>query len=195
MNSQLILATTSPYRIEAFKFLDLPFISEGSEINENFEERPKNPEELCLCLAKLKAEAVAKKYEKGIVMGFDSIAYFQGKILEKPKSRGEASKRLQELSEKNYHFLTGIHMINTQTKKNLSEVIITEIRMRKLNEQKIDKYLKQDPTYKTHALGFNPLKTSGSTFIKEIKGSYNNILRGIPLETVVEMLPKLGFKI
>ena len=92
---KIILATTSPYRIEAFKKLDLDFDAEGSNVDEYGIERPEKPVELVQFLAKLKAEAVAKNHSKGIVIGFDSVGYFQGKILEKPKNREEIINRLK----------------------------------------------------------------------------------------------------
>ena len=85
--TKIILATASPYRQEAFKFLDLDFIAEASDIDEYFEGRPDDPKELVLCLAKLKAREVAKKHTEGIVVGFDSVGWFNGSVLEKPQSK------------------------------------------------------------------------------------------------------------
>ena len=58
----IILATTSPYRIETFKSLGLPVLSEPSNVNEDFSGRPDNVPELVQHLARLKAEAVASKH-------------------------------------------------------------------------------------------------------------------------------------
>ena len=81
----LILATTSPYRLEIFKKLGLHFTSEGSNVDEYTADRPSNPEDLTKYLAKLKAESVAENYQTGIVIGFDSVGLFNGEILEKPR--------------------------------------------------------------------------------------------------------------
>ena len=83
---KIILATTSPYRREAFGYLGIPFEAEGSNVDESQFER-KDPKELVKNLSRLKAEAVAKNHSDTIVIGFDSITYFRGKILEKPKSK------------------------------------------------------------------------------------------------------------
>jgi len=192
--SKIILATSSPYRQEAFSFLDLDFIAEGSNVDEKFAGRPDDPEELVKYLSKLKAEAVANKYKEGIIIGFDSVGYFKGKILEKPESKEKAFKRLQKLSGNNLQFCTGIHIINLDNNKIISEVVITDISIRKLTEDEITKYLKQDNKYNTYALGFDPLGYYSSTFVRKIRGSYNNFLRGIPLETIVELLKKINYK-
>ena len=52
---KIILGTTSPYRIEAFKFLEIDFTAEGSKVDESQVDR-NNPEELVKELSKLKAE-------------------------------------------------------------------------------------------------------------------------------------------
>ena len=83
----IILATASPYRIEAFRSLGLPFRAEESRLDENFPGRPSDPGALVLELARRKAAAVAAKHESGIVVGFDSVGLFRGRILEKPRSR------------------------------------------------------------------------------------------------------------
>jgi len=192
---KIILATASPYRQEAFKFLGLDFIAEASKVDEYTDSRPKDPDDLVKYLAKLKAGAVAKNHSEGIVVGFDSIGYFEDSILEKPKSREESFARLQMISGKNFQFCTGVHVINVPDGQTFSRVVKTEVSMRELSDNEINKYLDQDPNFNTYALGFDPLGHYSSTFISNIEGSYNNLLRGIPLEVIVEMLSSAGIKV
>lgn len=192
--SKIILATTSPYRIEAFKFLGIDFESEGSKVDESQSER-RDPEELVKTLSKLKAEAVAKNHSDAIVIGMDSIGCFNGKILEKPKSKEEASERFKSLSGNKFEFYTGIHIINTSTQATVSKVVKSELSMRELSEKEINQYLEQDPHYNTYALGFDPLTKISSSFIAKLAGSYNNVLRGMPLEVMQEMLSEVGYKL
>ena len=191
--SKIILATTSPYRREAFKFLGIDFKSEGSNVDESQIER-NNPEELVKELSKLKAEAVVKNHPDAIVIGMDSVGYFNGQILEKPKSRNEAFQRLESLSEKNHQFYTGIHIINAVSKKAISNVVKKEVFMRNLSDKDINKYLDEDLNFNTYALGYDPLGHFSSTFVKRIEGSYNNLTRGIPLEEIVEILSEISYK-
>ena len=53
---RIILATSSPYRIEAFRSLGIDFISEGSNVNEKSNGRPQNPRDLVLYLARSPAK-------------------------------------------------------------------------------------------------------------------------------------------
>jgi len=193
--TKIILATSSPYRLEAFRFLDLDFIAQGSNVDEYFNGRPNSPEELVLHLAKLKADAVAKSYNSGVIIGFDSIGWYNGQVLEKPKSRNEAFQRLKSLSGNINQIYTGIYMKNLKSGKEISKVAITNVEMRNLTDSEINKYLEQDSRFNTYALGYDPLGHYSSTFVRKIEGSYNNLTRGMPLETIVEMLPNVGYKL
>jgi len=188
--TKIILATTSPYRVEVFRYLGLMFEAEGSNIDESRIERD-NPEKLVKTLSKLKSEAVAKNHPDAFVIGMDSVTYFNGQILGKPKSREEAFQRLKALSGNNHQFYTGIYMINPALNKAISRVVKTEVFMRNLSEKEIDKYLDEDPNFNTYALGYDPVKHISASFIQRIEGSYYNFLGGTPLEVIVEMLKKM----
>ncbi len=192
---KIILATTSPYRQEAFKSLNLDFEAEGSNVEEYFDGRPENPEDLVKELSRLKAEAVKGKHDEGVVIGFDSVGCFNEEILEKPKSRQEAYDRLKALSNNNHQFYTGIFMIELGSGKTISRAVKTDVHMRKLEDKEINKYLDEDPNFQTYALGYDPLGNYSSSFVKRIEGSYNNLIRGIPLEEIVEMLHEIGFSL
>lgn len=191
--NKIILATTSPYRRETFRYLGIPFESEGSNVDESQLER-KNPEELVKSLSKLKAEAVAKSHSDAIVIGMDSVTCFKGQILEKPKSKEEDFQRLEALSGNKHQFYTGIFMVNTVSNKTLSKVVITDVFMREISNEEINKYLDEDLHFNTYALGYDPVKHYSASFVKKIEGSYYNLLGGIPLETIIEMLKEIGYK-
>ncbi len=159
MGKKLVLATTSIPRKQAFNELQIPYEAVGSNAEENFKGRPTEPKSLVLVLSKLKAEAVAKKRPNSIIIGFDSVGYFNGNILKKPKSKQEAYKRLQCFSGNSYEFLTGIRLIDGNYSE--SKVVKTKVWMRELNKKEIMKYLNQDSNFKRYAQGFDPLNTFG----------------------------------
>ena len=192
---KVILATASPYRQEAFRMLGIDFEASASDVDEDFPGRPTDPQELVKELARRKAEFVAEKYPSGVVIGFDSVGYFEGEVLEKPKTREESFDRIRKLSGKTHYFYTGICVINIDDNKNLFQVVKTDIKLRDIEDSEIDKYLDQDPKFNTYAIGFDPLGHYSSTFTESLTGSYNNYLRGIPLERIVEMLREIGVKI
>ena len=193
--TQIILATKSPYRKKFFEELDLDFVCEGSDINENFENRPKDPKELVKCLAKLKAEAVVKNHTSGIIIGFDSVGCFHGEIFEKTNSREETTNRIRRLSKNSYELFTGIHMINLDNGRILNDFVVTKIFFREIKDDEIEKYLNQDPNYTTYATGFDPQGYYSCSFASRIEGSYNNFLIGLPAERIMSMLFEIGYKL
>ena len=194
MTNKLILATSSPHRKRTFSTLGINFVAEGSDVDEYFDGRPESPGELVLHLSQLKAKAVAGKHSEGIVVGFDSVAYFQGEILEKPKSREEAYQRLKRLSGQQYDFYTGIYMINLETSGVLTDVVKTGAWFRDISDDEINKYLDQDDMFNTYALGFSLPEHYSASFIKRVDGCFNNICWGLPLGRMIEMLKEIGYE-
>jgi septum formation protein len=189
---KIILATTSPYRKEIFESLGIPFEVASSDVDESKVERS-NPEDLVKTLAIMKASAVADKYNEAIILGFDSVGYFEGEILEKPKSKGEAFLRLKKLSGKKHQHYTGIYGINTKTKRNSFRVEKNEIYMREYTEEEIKDYLKQDEKISTYALGYDTERHISASFIEKIEGNHLN-LKGIPLSAVMEIIKEISSK-
>ena len=185
--TKIILATTSKYKIKAFSYLKVPFKTEDSEVDE-YQFKRDNPIKLVKKLSKLKAEAVAKKNKNAIVLGFDSVAYFKGKILEKAKNKEEVYKRLKLLSGKKHQTMTGITVINTKNKKIKQIVVKTTVKLRKLVDQEIKQYIKEDKDILHYCLGYDPELGRSASFVESIKGSYNNLLNGMPIEVIPKLL-------
>ncbi len=192
---KLVLATTSPSRIEVFTKSGIPFEAKGSNVDEYTADRPTEPEALVKYLSQLKTEAVAKECAEAIVIWFDSVAYFDGKILEKPKSRQEWFERLQAMSGKEFSYYTGIYAINLATQQQLSDCVITKAKLRAYDDTDINRYL-DDGTdnYKTHAHGFNPYNQYSSTFIESIIGEPLNMI-GTPIARIMKMIKDLWYKV
>lgn len=189
----LVLATISPYRLGIFKNLWIHFISEWSNVDENTPDRPAEPETLTKYLAKLKTEAVAQNHRTWIVIGFDTVGYFDGKILEKPKTREMAYVRLKSLSGKSFTYTTGIYALNLDTQQTITRTAQTEIYMRTYTDQEINFYLDNcNEAYKTHAHGFNPENYYSMSFIQKVVWDPNGTI-GIPLWEIMSVLTEVWY--
>ncbi len=184
---KLILATTSKFKIKAFQNLGIPFEAVDSNVDEKKFPRD-NPEKLVSELSFQKAKAVAEKYPKSIVIGLDSIAYYNKQILEKPKSKDEAIMRLKNLSGNMHIALTGICVINPNNTSPIIKVVKTKVFMRNLSNEEIENYVNNDPDILHICLGYDPEIRLSASFVKRIEGSYHNLLCGVPLETIAELL-------
>lgn len=193
MACKIVLASSSPYRREAFGFLGIPFECATSDVDESFASRER-PETLVAALSKMKAESVAKRFEgqDALVIGMDSVGYMNGLILEKPKSRNEAFLRLKAMSGNTLSFFTGVHIVNIVNDCPTSKVVKTNVSLRMISDKEIERCLDLDPRYPTMALGVDFLGGMGATFVREISGSHNNVLRGIPVEEMPKLLRAVG---
>jgi septum formation protein len=185
---KIVLATTSSHRIEIMELTGIAFEAKASDVEEKYEGRPDDPEELVRQLSKLKAEAVAKDCLDSFVIGFDSVAFFGSTVLEKPKTYEEAFDRLKRISGRYHDHYTGITLINTVTNQVFQRVVKSKIYLREISDEEIKRYLDADPGYKTHAYGYEAIGQLSATFIKKVDGDFYSFARGMPIATVVEMI-------
>src|SRR5579872_1082874 len=129
---QLILASESKARKEILERTGVPFTVEVSNYEEDMTLDFK-PTELAIHLSKGKAEDVAKRHKKEIILAADSFAVFQGELLGKPHTLERAKETLMTLSGQCHSFVTGFTIIDTETGKNYSDFDETKVYFRKLS--------------------------------------------------------------
>lgn len=149
-------------------------------------------------LARLKAEVVANKLidkQDYLIIAADTMVYLPStpgvehyRMIGKPKDKKEAKKILQELSSSTHWLYTGICVIKIdRTRQIFLDFDKTKVVFRKISDQEIDEYV-QNPEVLNHAGGYTIEKsTVDEGFIKEIYGSYSNVL-GLPMEKLKEIL-------
>jgi len=133
----IILASTSPRRIELLKLLGCKFRAIPSKIEEKINSHL-SPVQNVKNLSKTKALDVASRFSEGIVIGADTVVVFQGKILGKPKKKREAQKMLRRLSGNEHKVITGITVVDAETKALKQTTVTTKVRFRKLSKEFIN---------------------------------------------------------
>ena len=167
------------------------------------DEKPKyreDPKKLVARLAWEKANSVrdvaVQRYEKSIILAADTIVVAPGghKVLGKPESPEEAKKMLKLLSGKKNTVFTGYCLLfasRQKTKKQVTRVIRSRVKMRRLTEKEIIRYVASgEPMDKAGAYGAQGL---GMALIESIEGSYTNVV-GLPMAQIFMDLEKI-FKI
>ena len=137
-----------------------------------------------------------EKAESSSILGFcslgaDTIVCKDEKIYEKPKADTSAIKTLTELSGSWHRVISAWHMISNSngTKTEYCGHCISHVLFRDLTPIEIQNYVKTgEGRDKAGSYGIQGL---GASLIKEIKGSYSNIV-GLPLEEVLNGLSKLN---
>ena len=154
----LILASTSRYRRELLQRLGLPFDCIAPEADET--RLPGEPaDEMAARLARLKAEAVAARHPRALVIGSDQVALRGQDILGKPGTVERCREQLRASSGQEVVFLTAVHVIDGMTGRTESHVDRTVVKFRQLSDAEIDRYIERDQPldcaggFKAEALG------------------------------------------
>ena len=183
---KLVLASASPRRQELIQLLGLRAEIHPSGIAEDVTEA--DPSLLVQKLAFRKAEDVAKQYPKDyLVVGADTVVFFENRILGKPKSEEDAYKMLSALSGRTHQVYTGVSLHFQGKKMGFYEK--TEVQFARLTEREIWDYIEsKEPMDKAGAYG---IQGRFAPFVKGIAGDYYNVM-GLPLARLYQALKFLG---
>ena len=132
----IILASASPRRAELLKKITSNFEIMASDFEESDILFSGNCGDYVMTLAKGKAMAICNSVKKpATIIGCDTVVYFKGKVLGKPKDSYEAFKMLTDLSNNTHEVYTGIAVINTQTQEINTEYVCTRGKIFKIIRQ------------------------------------------------------------
>lgn len=185
---KLYLASTSKFKSS---LLDNVMIKHHL-IKSNYEEysNEKDPIKYVISLAKGKVDSVKDKVNDGIIIGIDTVVLCDNLILEKPVDIEEARQNIKLCMNKTTAVITGISIYNAIKDEEINDSVVTDITLREINDNDIDYYLEHEVNV-LNASGF-VIESVISNFIKEIKGSYYNIL-GVPVETIYKIINDMGY--
>jgi septum formation protein len=184
----IILASSSPRRIELLKRWGLKFKVKPSRINEHT--RFKSPKSIVKDLAARKALSISRNLKKGIVIGADTIVVLNGKIIGKPSSQENAKKILSSLSGTKHKVYTGIAVIDAACRKNIVDYEVSTVTMRKLSSQEI----KRASSKHLDKAGAYAVQEESDAFVEKIEGDYFNVV-GLPYKNLKKLLNKFRIRI
>lgn len=192
MKTSLILASTSPFRQQLLRKINLPF----SCVSPNIDETPlanENAEQLVKRLALAKAKAVANVRDNALIIGGDQVAVIDDQIIGKPHSFDNAFRQLSGASGKIVTFYTGLCLLNNA---NNSYQVINEcfnVHFRELTDAMITNYLKHEQPY--NCAGSFKSEGLGIALFSRLEGKDPNTLIGLPLISLIEMLGNEGIEV
>jgi MAF protein len=179
--NKIILASSSPRRKELLEREGIDFTIDASSIEEIMDETLPIEERLQL-LAQQKAEPIHYKYPEDIVIGADTIVYFQNKIIGKAKDKDEARQILTQLSQHKHTVYTAVAIyIQDQF---YSFIDSTDVYFKDISLW-IDNYiLSQDWIGKAGAYG---IQGKADKFVDHIVGEQDTVI-GLPVKRLVRFL-------
>lgn len=176
----LVLASASPRRSELLSYLGLPFSIRVADIDEGLVSE-ESPDDYVKRLSFEKASKVFLGDE--CVIGADTIVVSEGKILGKPQDAVHAEEMLRLLSGSWHEVLTGVSVVNRVKRETFS--VKTKVLFDKIGDDEIVNYIAtSEPMDKAGAYAIQGI---GGKFIREIQGSYSNVV-GLPLCEVSNVL-------
>jgi septum formation protein len=188
-NVPLVLASTSTYRSELLKRLQIPFITAAPDVDET-----PLPDELAratsLRLAEAKARAVAIHYPDALIIGSDQVALLDGGQLGKPYTHDNAVKQLQKMRGKVTCFYTALALLNSRTGNLQTAVAENFVTLRDLSDDEIEGYLLKEQPY--HCAGSAKSEGLGIALMTKMTGDDPNALIGLPLILLTDMLRREG---
>ena len=188
----LILGSSSVYRVELLRKLNLPFRT----VSPNIDEAPLQnevPADLVKRLAEQKAIAIALSHPKALIIGSDQVAVLHGDILGKPGTHEAATEQLQAASGQTVLFLTGLALFNSETQRMQSLVEPFEVTFKNLSNKQIQFYLEKEEPYQ--CAGSFKSEGLGISLFDKLQGNDPNSLIGLPLIELISLLNNEGLDV
>lgn len=183
-NNSFILASSSFSRYKILKNNKLifstkkPLCDEGALKKKLIHEK-KPPKKISLELARLKSKSISIRNKNKLVVGCDTIIFFEGVFLSKAKNLKEAKRKIAKISGKEHDVYSG-----ASAYYNMKEVWKssqkTKVKIRKLTDKEVDEYLLKTGKQILSSVGCYQAESLGPNIIEDIKGDLFNVM-GFPL--------------
>lgn len=186
---KIILASSSPRRIEILRNLNLEFDVIPSDFHEEI--NINNPIELVKNFAYNKALDVKEKIrEDALIIAADTIVYKDGRVLGKPADEKDAFEMLKFLSGSVHEVYTGLCVMHN------NEFVVdhscTYVFFKELSDYQINKYiLTNEPFDKA---GSYAIQGFGGLFVEKIDGCYFNVV-GLPVSKLYDIINRMGINL
>ncbi|WP_405113779.1 Maf family nucleotide pyrophosphatase [Micromonospora sp. NBC_01405] len=185
MPLRLVLASASPARRKLLHAAGIEPDVLVSGVDES-QVVSESAEELCLELARLKAQAVVGRIrsspdERTLVLGCDSLLAFDGEILGKPADAADAVGRWERMRGRSGVLHTGHCLIDVVHESRAEAVASTTVRFADVSDDEIAAYV---------ATG-EPLAVAGAFTIDGLGGAFLDGIDGDPGTVVGLSLPLL----
>jgi septum formation protein len=192
--ARLVLASQSPARLTVLRNAGVTPIVQVSYVDEDSlaREHPHaTPAEICLILARAKAEAVAPHFagQHAFVLGCDSVFDVDGVAYGKPGSAAQAKERWAMMMGRSGVLRTGHWLIDPDSGRAIGDVAHTTVHMGHLNEAEMDAYLDTGEPF--HVAGGFTLDALGGAFVEGVEGDPSNVV-GLSLPTLRRLLAAMG---
>jgi MAF protein len=186
----VVLASTSPYRLQLLRQLGIPFHVAPPLYEEQIDQEVA-PGLLVKHMACNKARSLGEKYPESVIIGADQVfADPRGRIHGKPGTFEKAVKQLREMSGKSHTFFTGISLFDSSSGETLTDFSTYTVTLRKLSGDQIRNYLQREQPF--DCAGSFKVEGLGISLIEKMRGDDYTTLIGLPLIKTIDFLNYFG---
>ena len=194
-HTKYILASSSKSRFNllnnsGFVFKRVKPLCNEEEIKKKIKIKRNNPINFVKILSYEKARSISEleKYKNFYVIGCDTIVFLKNKIFDKARNMNDAKKKIKTLSGKRHKIISAITICKGGRKK-WQCYETTDVLIRQLNENTIDKYLTNAGNEILDSVGCYQIEKLGPAIIEDIRGDFFNVM-GLPLFKLLNYVTK-----
>ena len=186
----LVLASTSPYRLQLMRQLEVSFHVAAPLYKERMDTSV-SAELLVKHQALQKAKSIASQYDDALIIGSDQVFIdARHRVLGKPGTPEKAIEQLLEMQGRKHTFYTGLAIYDSASGESLAEFDTFSVSMRSLTEQQIKHYV--DRENPVDCAGSFKIEGLGIALMEKMSGNDYTSLIGLPLILLVDMLSHFG---
>jgi septum formation protein len=188
----LVLGSTSRYRRELLSRLNVPFEVAAPDVDET--PLPgEAPAALAQRLALAKAQAVAAKFPRSVVIGSDQVADLHGQPLGKPGNHENAVAQLRQMRGQTVIFQTALAVVCNETGFAQQDIAAVRVVFRDLSDDEIENYLRIEQPY--DCAGSAKSEGLGIALLVRIDNDDPTALIGLPLIRTARMIRAAGVQL
>lgn len=189
----LVLASESPRRLA---LLAQAGIAPEAVVPARVDETPLKGElprahALRLAVAKARAAAVQWKGPPALVLAADTVVACGRRILPKAESEAEVRSCLALLSGRRHMVITAVAILNADAHLE-TRMVATRVSFKRLSTDEIDSYVRYGEGL--GKAGGYAIQGRAETFVRQLNGSYSNVV-GLPLLETVSLLRGCEYKV
>lgn len=180
----LVLASASPRRRELLHDAGFDFEVHPADIDEDDHPSSLLPGDLAEWLAGEKASFIARKFQRSVVLGADTVVAFGDQVLGKPEDADHARQMLRLLGGTTHMVITGIAVVRHCDHRRTTSRVMSAVSMRTLTADEIEQYVASNE-WQGKAGGYGI--QDNDPFVTRASGSYTNVV-GLPMDETQRLL-------
>ena len=185
---KIILASKSGVRkqiLDKYKIDNEVMVSnvDEDEIKESLLAEGANPKIISKNLAEIKSIKVSNNNPDRLVLGADSVVSLNEQLINKPKSREEAFLILKKLNNSVHNLISSV-CISKNGSMIWNYTDVSELKMKKLTDEYLKKYLNKIKTETLLAYGVYQIEADGLELFEYVKGDKDSIM-GLPVKEII----------